>query len=203
MRRSEAVYREILLLSMRGTDRVPQKSVAKAARVSTGLTNKVVRKLEEASAVEAGRYGLRILAPGRVLNLWAAERRLAGDIWRSFRIDDLKGAERTLPASLILTGFPAWVKLTGRRPAEYGRIHFYVTNRPAFDQWIKFRGNKIRKTNPNMFALSVDDPHLISTSTQGLACIPQVYVDIYAADGPECQPFLRDMINSFPNLAVA
>jgi hypothetical protein len=183
-------------------DRMEQKSVSKAMGVSLGMTNKAVRKLEEASAVEAGPRGLRVLAPGRILNLWTAERRFRNEIWRSFRIDDLEEAGRSLPPSVILTGFAAWVRLSRRRPAEYGRIHFYVTSKLAFDSWVKFRENQIRKTNPNIFALSVDDPHLISTSSRGVACVPQVYVDIYAADGPEYQPFLRDIISSFPSLAV-
>jgi hypothetical protein len=179
-----------------------QKSVSKATGVSLGMTNKVVRKLEEASAVEVGPRDLRVLAPGRILNLWAAERSLRNDIRRSFRIDDLEKAERSLPPSVILTGFPAWVRLAQRRPAEYTRIYFYVTDKSAFESWTKFRENQIRKTNPNIFALSADDQHLISTSSRGLACLPQVYVDIYAADGPEYQPFLRDIIGSFPNLGI-
>jgi len=81
-------------------------------------------------------------------------------------------------------------------------IHFYVTDRSAFELWLKFREGKIRRTNPNIFALSVQDQHLVSRSSGGLACVPQVYVDIYAADGPACEPFLRDIISSFPSLAI-
>jgi len=191
-----------LLRCTQGAGLIEQKSVSKATSVSLGMTNRVVRKLEEASAVQAGHRGLRVLAPGRILNLWAAERRFRNEIWRAFRIDDLEEVERSLPPSVVLTGFPAWVRLAQRRPAEYTRIHFYVTDKSAFDSWAGFREHRIRKTNPNIFALSVDDPHLISTSSRGLVCVPQIYVDIYAANGPEYQPFLRDIINSFPNLAV-
>ena len=202
MRRFETVYREILLHCIAGTDRIEQKSMSKATGVSLGMINKTVRKLEEASAVEAGPRGLRVLAPGRILNLWAAERRFRNEIWRSFRIDDVGEAERSLPPSVILTGFPAWARLAKRRPAEYNRIHFYVADKSAFDSWASFRENQIRKTNPNIFALSADDPHVISTSSRGLACVPQVYVDIYAANGPECQPFLKDIVSSYPSLAT-
>jgi len=202
LRKFEAIYREILLASMRGLDTVQQKAIALTAGVSLGMTNKVVRKLEESSAVEAGSRGVRILAPGRILNLWATERHFRNEIWRAFRIDDVQGAERDLPPSIILTAFPAWVRLGSRRPAEYSRLHFYVTNEPVFESWMRFRESKIRKTNPNIFALTVDDHHLVATSTHGLACVPQVYVDVYAANGPEAQPFLRDIISSHPVLGL-
>ena len=202
MRKFEAVYREILLASMRGPDPIQQKNVARAAGVSLGMVNKVVRKLEEAYSVEAGARGLRVLAPGRILNLWATERRFQTEIWKSFRIDDLDSVERDLPPDVILTTFPAWVRLAGKRPAEYNRVHFYVTDKARFGLWMRLREQKIRKTNPNIFALAVEDHHLVATSSHGLACVPQVYVDIYAADGPEAQPFLRDIITSFPSLAL-
>ncbi len=202
MRKFEAVYREILLTSMGRDSPIQQQAISKASGVSVGMTNKVVRKLEEASAVEAGTRGLRVLAPGRILNLWATERSFRGEIWKSFRMDDLRDVERDLPPNVILTAFPAWVRIAGRRPAEYGRLHFYVTDKQEFERWIRFRARKIRKTNPNIFALAVDDPHLIATSSRGLGCLPQVYVDIYAANGPESQPFLRDIIASFPGLGL-
>jgi hypothetical protein len=187
---------------MRRHDSIQQRAVANAACVSVGMTNKVVRKLEEASSVEAGARGLRILAPGRILNLWATERTFRNEIWKIFRIDDLHDVERDLPPNVILTAFPAWVRLAGRHPAEYNRIHFYVTDKAGFELWMKFRERKIRKTNPNIFALAVEDRHLLATSSRGLACVPQVYVDIYAADGPESQPFLRDIISSYPSLGL-
>ncbi len=166
------------------------------------MTNKVVRKLEQASSVEVGARGLRVLAPGRILNLWATERSFRNEVWKAFRIDDLRNVERDIPPELILTAFPAWVRIAGRQPAEYNSLHFYVTDRAGFERWMKFRERQIRKTNPNIFALAVEDSHLIDTSSRGLACLPQVYVDIYAADGPEAQPFLRDITSSFPMLGL-
>lgn len=202
LRKFEAVYREILLAAMKGSQPIQQKAIASAAGVSVGMTNKVVRKLEEAASVEAGSRGLRILSPPRILNLWATERHFRHEIWRPFRMDDLNIVERGLPPDVILTAFPAWVRLAKRRPAEYTRVHFYVTNRQRFESWMKLHERRIRKTNPNVFALAVEDPHLISSSSHGLACVPQVYVDIYAADGPEASPFLRDIISSFPSLGL-
>ena len=202
LRKFEAVYREILLASMRGQGTVQQKLVAEATGVSTGMTNKAVRKLEQASCVETGPRGLRVLSPGRILNLWATERRLQGDVWRSFRIDDLASVERDLPPEVILTAFSGWAAQAKRRPAEYDRVHFYVTDKPHFESWMKFRRDRIRKTNPNVFALEGHDPHLARTSSRGVACVPQIYVDVYAADGPEAQPFLKDIVESFPSLGL-
>ena len=202
MRKFEAVYREILLASMRGQSAVAQKLVAEATGVSIGMTNKVVRKLERASCVEAGPRGLRVLSPGRILNLWATERRLQGEVWRSFHMDDLASVERDLPPDVILTAFSGWATHAKRRPADYGRVHFYITDKAHFESWMKFRREKVRRTNPNIFALEAHDPHLIRTSSHGVACVPQIYVDIYAANGPEAQPFLRDITATFPSLAL-
>jgi hypothetical protein len=202
LRRLEAIYREILLASMRGAPLIQQTAIAEATGVSLGLTNKVVRKLEQASTVEAGPRGLRILSPGRILNLWATERHFRSELWRSFRVDDLDGFERDLPVDVILTAFPAWVRLAGKRPAEYSSIHFYITDRARFASWMKLREQRTRKTNPNVFALLVDDHHLLATSSRGLACVPQVYVDIYATDGPAAPPFLQDITASFPSLGL-
>lgn len=202
MRKFEAVYREILLAVMRGQGTVLQKTLAETTGVSIGMTNKAVRKLEGASCVEAGPRGLRVLSPGRILNLWATERRLRDDVWGSFRIDDLARLERDLPRDVILTAFAGWAADAKRRPAEYGKVHFYVTGKTQFESWIKLRQDRIRKTNPNIFALDVRDPHLVRTSSRGVACVPQIYVDIYSADGPEAQPFLRDIIASFPSLGL-
>jgi len=202
LRKFEAVYREILLASMGGQSAVPQKLVAEATGVSIGMTNKVVRKLEQASCVQAGPRGLRILSPGRILNLWATERRLQGEVWRSFRIDDLASVEMDLPPEVILTAFSGWAAQAKRRPADYGRVHFYVTDKARFESWMKFRRDRIRKTNPNIFALDAHDRHVVRTSSRGVACVPQIYVDIYAADGPEAQPFLKDIVESFPSLGL-
>jgi len=202
LRKFEAVYREILLASMRGQDSVQQKVVAEVTGVSIGMTNKVVRKLEQASCVEAGPRGLRLLSPGRMLNLWATERRLQGEVWRSFRMDDPMTLHTNLSREVILTAFSGWAVLAKRRPADYSRIHFYVTDKTGFDAWMRFRRDKIRKTNPNIFALDVHDPHLIRTSSGGVACVPQLYVDTYSVDGPEAQPFLKDIIASFPSLGL-
>jgi len=187
---------------MRTSEQIQQKAIANTTGVSLGMTNKVVRKLEDASAVEAGPRGLRVLAPGRILNLWATERRFENEIWRSFRVDDLQSVERDLGPDVTLTAFPGWARRAGKHPAEYNRLHFYVTNKLQFQSWMQLREQKIRKTNPNVFALGVEDHHLLATSSRGVACVPQLYVDIYAADGPEAPPYLRDIIASFPSLGL-
>ena len=117
-------------------------------------------------------------------------------------MDDPMTVHTNLPRDVILTAFSGWAAQAKRRPADYSRIHFYVTDRTGFDAWMRFRRDKIRKTNPNIFALDVHDPHLIRMSSRGVACVPQLYVDTYSVDGPEAQPFLKDIIASFPSLGL-
>jgi hypothetical protein len=181
---------------------VRQEDVASECEVSLGLVNKTVRKLEGAMAVEATRRGVRVLSPARLLNLWAAERDLGKDVWQSFRLDPIAEVERDIPRDVLITGFSGWFSVSGRRPAEYERLYFYVTDMESFKSWFGFRNSRVRKVNPNVFVLCVDDEHLVRSSEKGVVCVPQVYVDIYSADGPEAAPFLRDIALVYPSLSL-
>ena len=198
----ERVYRELLLCSLREVGLVRQEDIASECGVSLGLVNKTVRKLEVAVAVEATRIGVRVLSPARLLNLWAAERDLGKDVWRSFRLDSVAGVEKDLPRDVLATGFSGWFNVSGRKPAEYDRLYFYVTDMESFESWFGFRKSRVRKVNPNVFVLRVDDAHLVHSSEKGVVCVPQVYVDIYSADGPEASPFLRDIALVYPSLSL-
>ena len=198
----ERIYRELLLRSLRQATLVYQEDIALTCKVSLGLVNKTVRKLTTANAVEATRTGVRVLSPARLLNLWAAERNLNKDIWQAFRLDPTTEAERDLPKDTLLTAFSAWFKTSGRKPAEYDRLYFYVTNKENFNQWLNFRKRKTRITHPNIFALFVDDNHLIQTSKKGIVCTPQIYADTYSINGPEAAPFLRDITTEIPSLSL-
>jgi len=198
----ERIYRELLLCSLRQVSLVHQEDLASKCKVSLGLVNKTMKKLERAMAVEATRNGVRVLSPARLLNLWAAERNLSKDVWQAFRLDPVTEVEKNLPKDALVTAFSAWVTVSGRKPAEYDRVYFYVTNRETFNLWLDFRKKKIRKTNPNVFALYVNDKHLLASSEKGVVSVPQIYADIYSINGPEAPPFLRDIARAYPSLSI-
>jgi len=202
LRKFERVYRELLLCSLREVSLVHQEDIASECAVSLGLVNKTVRKLEVAMAVEATRSGVRVLSPARLLNLWAAERDVGKDVWRSFRLDSVADVEKDLPQDVLATGFSGWFNVSGRKPAEYDRLYFYVMDMESFESWFGFRKSRVRKVNPNVFVLRVDDEHLVHSSEKGVVCVPQVYVDIYSADGPEASSFLRDIALVYPSLSL-
>ncbi|MGQ9623950.1 MAG: hypothetical protein ACUVT9_01110, partial [Candidatus Bathycorpusculaceae bacterium] len=152
---------------------VRQEDVASECAVSLGLVNKTVKKLEVAMAVEATRNGVRVLSPARLLNLWAVERDLGKDVWQSFRLDPVAEVEKNLPRDVLATGFSGWFSVSGRRPAEYDRLYFYVVDRERFELWFSFRKSKVRKVNPNVFVLHGDDEHLVRSSEKGVVCVPQ------------------------------
>jgi hypothetical protein len=81
-------------------------------------------------------------------------------------------------------------------------VYFYVTDKERFNLWVGFRKEKIRNTNPNVFVLYTDDPHLLRSSEKGVVCIPQIYVDIYSINGLEASPFLRDIATTYPSLSI-
>jgi len=197
----ERIYRELLLNSLSHVTHVHQEDIAKRCDVSLGLVNKTIKKLTAAKAVEATRTGVRVLSPARLLNLWAAERNLNKETWQAFRLDPIAETERNLPKDTLFTAFTAWCKISGRKPAEYDRLYFYVTNKENFNNWLSYRKQKTRKTNPNTFALFVEDNHLIETSKRGIVCLPQIYVDIYSINGPEAAPYLRDITTVYPSLS--
>jgi hypothetical protein len=202
MHRFERIHRELLLCSLRKVSSVLQEDIASRCGVSLGLVNKTVKKLEAALAVEATRKGVRVLSPARLLNLWAAERDLGGDVWQSFRLDPVAEVERDLPRGVLVTGFSGWFSISGRRPADYDRLYFYVTDKESLDLWLSFRKDRLRKTNPNVFVLQFEDEHLVRSSEKGAVCVPQVYVDIYSIGGPEASAFLRDIASMHPSLSL-
>ena len=197
----ERIYRELLLSSLRQVPLVRQEDIASKCDVSLGLVNKTVKKVEAALAAEATHNGVRVLSPARLLNLWAAERDLNKDVWQQFRLDPVTEVENSLPADTLLTAFSGWFITSRRKPAEYDRVYFYVTNKDSFNLWLSTKIKKIRKTNPNVFALHVNDEHLTRSSEKGVVCVPQIYVDIYSINGPEAPPFLRDMVTTYPSLS--
>jgi len=198
----ERIYRELLLRSLREVSLVRQEDIALECEVSLGLVNKIVRKLEAAKAVEATRKGVRVLSPGRLLNLWAAERDIEKDVYQSFRLDPLEDVEKELPGDVLVTGFSGWSIVSGRRPAEYNRLYFYVVNMASFDLWFGFRKSRVRRVNPNVFVLRVDDDHLVRSSERGVVSVPQLYADIYSAGGPSAPPFLRDITLVYQSLSL-
>jgi len=197
----ERIYRELLLNSLNQVSSVHQEDIASKCAVSLGLVNKTISKLTTAKTVEATRQGVRVLSPARLLNLWAAERNLNKDVWQAFRLDPVTETERDLPKDTLLTAFFAWYKTSGRKPAEYDRLYFYITNKEIFNNWLHYRKQKTRKVNPNTFALFVEDDHLIQTSKKGIVCVPQIYVDIYSINGPEAAPYLRNITTVYPTLS--
>lgn len=197
----ERIYRELLLSNLNEVSLVHQEDIASKCEVSLGLVNKTVKKLTTAKAVEATRTGVRVLSPTRLLNLWATERNLNKDVWQSFRLDPIAEAERDLPKDTLLTAFSAWYKTSSRKPADYDRTYFYVTNKENFNYWLSFRKQKIRNVNPNIFALLVEDNHLAQSSEKGIVCVPQIYVDIYSINGPEAASFLGDITTVYPTLS--
>jgi hypothetical protein len=198
----ERIYRELLFNSLLQASLVRQEDIASICMVSIGLVNKTVKKLEAAMAVEATRNGVRVLSPARLLNLWATERDVSQDIWQSFRIDPITHVEKNLPKDTLITAFSGWFAISKRKPAEYDRVYFYVTDKERFNLWVGFRKEKIRNTNPNVFVLYTDDPHLLRSSEKGVVCIPQIYVDIYSINGLEASPFLRDIATTYPSLSI-
>ena len=201
MMKFQRIYRELLLNSLNQVSHVHQKDIARKCEVSLGLVNKTIKKLTEAKAAEATRQGVRVLSPTRILNLWAAERNLNKDVWQSFRLDPTAETERDLPKDTLLTAFTAWHKSSDRKPAEYDRLYFYVTNKENFNQWLNYRKQKTRTVNPNTFALFVEDNHLIQTSEKDIVCTPQIYVDIYSINGPQAAPYLKDITTVYPTLS--
>ena len=198
----ERIYRELLLCSLKGVSLMRQTDIALACGLSLGLVNKTVKKLERAVAVEATSRGVRVLSPARLLNLWATERNIMRDVWQCFRVDHIGEVEKRLPQSVLLSGFSAWALVSGRRPAEYDQLWFYVSNREEFDFWFSYVKGKARKTNPNVFALYANDEHLVRTSQKGVVCLPQIYVDIYSVGGPAVSPYLRDIVRDYPSLSL-
>jgi len=198
MKKEEKIFREILIGMLGKREKFYQKEISEICKVSIGLVNKVVSKLEEQGSIQRKIKGFSVIDPNKILMYWATKRNLNKDLSEKYYIKkSVTDIEKTLPNCVIFTAYSGWRLLTGRTPADYREIYVYVPveKKELMRLWLK--ENKPSKGLENLFIIYTDDEHLIKNSKKNIAPVPQIFVDIYSLAGISNKYFLKDMMEVY------
>jgi len=198
MKKEEKILREILIGTMEKRERFYQKEISKICKVSIGLVNKVINKLEGQGSLQRKTKGFSVIDPNKILMYWSTKRNLNGEVSEKYYIKkSVTEIEKTLPNCVIFTTYSGWKLLTERTPADYREIYVYVPieKKELMRVWLK--ENKPSKGPENLFIIYTDDEHLIKNSKKNIAPIPQIFVDIYSLAGISSKYFLKDMMEVY------
>ncbi|MEM4188275.1 MAG: hypothetical protein QXN56_03850 [Candidatus Hadarchaeum sp.] len=180
MRKIDRVYREILNRFYANGERFfNQKQLSQTCRISLGTINPFINKLETFGAIERKPQGFRLIDPSRALISWAVTRDLAKDItYTTFVPTSHIELETKLPRGSILTAYSGFRARIGSVPAEYNQVFVYADEeemRRAFKPTMRERKNLV---------VLQPDEHLKRLSSDGVAPLVQIYVDLWQLGKP-------------------
>src|SRR3989344_7636179 len=181
MKKSEIVYREILINVLNKKTLLTQLELSKKCNISLGYTNRVINQLAQMHALQIMNRGFKIIDANRILMQWAVIRKINNEA-KPFSIDlSTEELEKIVPSIAIFTAFSAWKFLKNKVPIDYREVYVYVNEKHKhfFDLWLnkqKLNKNKI----PNLYVIYSKDDHLFKNSKNNIAPLPQIAVDIYS-----------------------
>lgn len=134
----------------------------------------MITRLEQFGAIERKPLGFRLIDPKRALLYWAVTRDLARDIaYSTFVAAAVDELERELPPGSILTAYSGFRARFGVAPADYECVFVYASL-----EEVKRRFKPTQREKRNLFVLTPDE-HLKRLSEEGIAPLPQLYVDLW------------------------
>lgn len=167
MKKSELVYDAILSEPRKA---FTQAELALRLGFSLSTVNVAVKKLEEIGAVRVKQRGFVVEDFSKALLFWATHRALAKDIVYSTRVENIREAERSLPAGSVFTAYTAFRLKTGGVPADYSEVYAYVED---FEE-VKKRFPPVK--GPHNLFVMVKPPFLVEGST---VSFPLLFVDLW------------------------
>ena len=181
MFKEEAVFREILCEALYTNKAVEQKRLSQDLRVSIGLVNKTVTKLERMGAVSKYGRSYSVMSYKKVLMLWASLRNLQRDLLYSTRVDmPIREIERSLPDGSILSAYTAFNYLFNEAPADYSEVWTYVPEDMLPEIRERFPSNNLPG---NLYILKADTLLLENSKRYSkrinIVSLPQLYVDLW------------------------
>lgn len=161
MRRTEAVYRELLCNAMENKNFVfTQSELSKKLNLSLSIVNSAVKKLDSMGAVKIMQRSFRVLDVKKMLYYWASIRNLEKDIIFKTRVEvPVREIERLMP-DVVFGAYTAYKLRFNDVPADYSEVYVYADATELEN--IKRRLSKFKtsisesKRNPNLFILKKD-----------------------------------------------
>jgi len=180
MKKLDRVLREVLYqVYERGERFFKQKKLAKTCDLSLGTINPLIQKLARLGALERKPQGFRVVDVDRLLTYWSVTRDLRKDITYSTYLPmETSDMEDALPEGVIFTAYSGYARYFGNTPSNYSQVYVYADSKVIKK---KFRARPEEK--PNLFVLEPDS-HLKKLSTENVAPLPQLYVDLWQLGRP-------------------
>ena len=181
MFKEEAVIREILCEVLYGNNAIEQKRISQLLRVSIGLVNKTVTKLDRMGAVFKTGRSYSVTSFKKVLMLWASLRNLQRDLIYSTRVGgSVREIERSLPDGSILSAYTAFNYLFNEVPADYSEVWTYVPEDILAEVKERFPSNNLPG---NLYVLKTNTLLLENSKRYSkginMVSVPQLYVDLW------------------------
>jgi hypothetical protein len=179
--KEEAVIREILCEVLYGNNAIEQKRISQLLRVSIGLVNKTVTKLDRMGAVSKTGRSYSVTSFKKVLMLWASLRNLQRDLIYSTRVGgSVREIERSLPDGSILSAYTAFNYLFNEVPADYSEVWTYVPEDILAEVKERFPSNNLPG---NLYVLKTNTLLLENSKRYSkginMVSVPQLYVDLW------------------------
>lgn len=180
MKKLDRVPREILHQFYEGGERFfQQKKLSETCGISLGTINPLIKRLARMGAIHRRPQGFRVVDVDRLLTYWAVTRDIHKDVTYSTYVPErVKKIESDMPDNAILTAYSGYSNNFERTPGDYDEVYVYADSKIMRR---KFRERPSEK--PNLITLSPDD-HLEKLSRDGVAPLPQLYVDLWQLGQP-------------------
>lgn len=181
MFKEEAVMREILCEVLYGDNMIEQKRISQSLRVSIGLVNKTVARLERIGAMSKTGRKYSVTSFKKVLMLWSSLRNLQRDILYTTRVIlPVREIERDLPDGSILSAYSAFNYMFNEVPADYSEVWTYIPANILPEVRARFPPNNLPS---NLYILKSDTLLLENarrfSKGMNLVSVPQLYVDLW------------------------
>ena len=149
MKRTEEVYREVLLQAEKGNNSLTQKSISEKLQLSLSNVHYALEPLRRMNAIQVKKMLFQIVNAKKIIYYWASIRNLRKDVVYSTRHE--KSAieiEKSMPDSVIFTAYSGYRLRFKDAPADYSEVYVYCDD----VQEIKKRFPESKNT-PNIFVL--------------------------------------------------
>jgi hypothetical protein len=180
MFQEEAVLREILCEALNGK-KIEQERISQVLRISIGLVNKTVSKLDQIGAVSKEGRSYLVIAFEKILTYWASIHNLRRDLiyWTGV-LEPVREIERNLPGGVIFSAYTAFNHLFNEVPSDYSEVWVYVPPDLLPEVKERFPSNNLPV---NLYVLKSDD--LLRDNSRrysggrNIVSIPQLYADLW------------------------
>lgn len=194
MKKTEIFLVKLLKECFKGRERFKQSELARKFKISTGLTNSIVKTLSTIGGVEIKRFGFSILDVKKILTYASIKRQLYKDIIDSFYTDlPVREIESNMPPTTTFTAYTAYRLYFNDAPADYSEVYVYIEK----DQFNTIRERfKPENKKPNVFILKKD------FEVKGKVSLPLLYIDLWNLKEWYAKEFLNALENRLKNEGI-